>query len=120
MEVPPSQPANSPEGASASKALIIVSRNMGLQDALWILFHKRAPFHFPSQKQILTVHGVQVLHLEVERAGGQRKGISGGGKDSFPKGRRGEGRKRKGRGRREEKGMEWWWQSDCPAPRLQH
>lgn len=37
---------------------------MGLQDALRILLHERAPAHLPCQKQILPIHGVQVLHLQ--------------------------------------------------------
>ena len=42
---------------------------MGLQDALRILLHQRAPAHLPCQKQILTIHGVQVLNLQ---PGGQK------------------------------------------------
>lgn len=69
MEVPQSQPGGwLSRGTSLSKTFIIVSRSMGLQDALWILLHQRAPSHFPCQQQILPVHGVQVLHLQVERA----------------------------------------------------
>lgn len=59
-------------GTSLSKTLIIVSRSMGLQDALWVLLHQRAPSHFPCQQQILTIHGIQVLHLQVERARNRR------------------------------------------------
>lgn len=55
-------------GAHLSETLVIVSRSVGLQDALWILLHQGAPSHFSCQQQILTVHRVQVLHLQVERA----------------------------------------------------
>lgn len=51
-------------GTSPSKTFVVINWGMGLQDALRILLHQRAPAHLPCQEQILAVHGVQVLNLQ--------------------------------------------------------
>lgn len=51
-------------GTSPSKTLVVINWGMGLQDALRILLHQRAPADLPCQKQVLTIHGVQVLNLQ--------------------------------------------------------
>lgn len=84
MEVPQSQPGNLSRGPSLSKTFIVVSRSVGLQDALWILLHQRAPSHFPCQKQILAIHGVKVLHLQTESKGREDRAHVMGAKAQHP------------------------------------